>query len=574
MRWGANLQEDGRASFRVWAPKVDVLLLALAHRAPIPMQREADGDFFIQVDGVKAGDLYKYQFEDGRQCADPVSRSLPQGPSGPSEIVDPKAFVWSDASYAPTQRAQLILYECHIGTFTREGTFVAAISRLPHLKDLGINCLQIMPVATFSGRWNWGYDGVSPFAPHALYGGPLGLKALVDACHACGIAVCLDVVYNHFGPEGCVLCEFGYYLTNRYTTPWGDAVNYDGWGSAKVREYIVQNALYWLREYHIDALRLDAVQSMHDQSDLHILAQLSQAVHGEGKLLLAETEPCEIHLIRSNAEGGYELDAIYNEDFHHAAHVLLTQEAWGYYEAYCGMQDLATTLQKGTIREQGIQTRETAQLIAFLQNHDQVGNRPHSNRLSTQLSFAQQKTAAALLLCAPFLPLLFMGQEYGEMAPFAFFIDPQDPALVQAAHHMRNQQFGDTLYPDKRAFAQSHLTWHTASAEAQALLRLHKDLIAYRKAAPPQPGGEQPAYDLQRRWLSWEVAPSRHIVCYFGTEPMRMALPFATHALALAWHTQRPDYLGAQEVLFDAASNQLTLPCACALLLTSQGSAY
>lgn len=494
MKLGANI-ENGKVSFNVWAPNFDSLHLAIKQKA-FPMIKDERGYFSVELDHIKEHDLYSYLLPDGQKRADPVSRSLPNGVFGQTEIIDPKSFKWNDEHWKGIDQNDLIFYECHVGTFTREGTFRALIEKLPYLRDLGITCLELMPIASFAGRCNWGYDGVSLYAPHHLYGGPNGLKELVNAAHQAGIAIALDVVYNHFGPEGAFHVGYGPYLTNRYKTPWGDALNYDGPYSQEIRHFILQNALYWISEYHIDILRLDALHAIFDFSAHHILKELSAEVKnlseklGRKIYLAGESDRNDSNLIRPQKSGGQGLDLWWAEDFHHSLHVLLTHEKQGYYQDF-HKKDIDDALKEGVVYQgkyspyrkyivgNSFEGIDPNQLIIFSQNHDQVGNRPFGNRLSTQISFEEQKIAALLVLFSPYIPLLFMGEEYGEKNPFEYFVDYDNPELMQAIYEGRKKEFNlvESLpIPNFEAFERSKLSWE----KNEGLLTLYQTLIKLR----------------------------------------------------------------------------------------------
>jgi maltooligosyltrehalose trehalohydrolase len=477
------------------------------------MQR--DGEDFVATNPAVPGDRYWYVLDDGLAVSDPVSRFLPEGVNGPSEIVDPAAFRWTDAGWRGLELRDYVIYELHIGTFTPEGTFDAAIGKLDYLKQLGVTVVEIMPVAAFPGTRDWGYDGVSPFAVQASYGGPYGLKRFVDAAHRAGLAVMLDVVYNHLGPEGNYLPKFGPYFTAKHNTPWGDAVNYGCAGCEQVRRYVVENALYWIREYHIDGLRLDAVQTIKDESPYHIVAEIQDNVRTLARELnrkvcvIAETDENDPRYVRPRSEGGYGLNAFWSDDFHHALHAFFTGERQGYYQDFGDPRQIARALREGYVfqgeqfrfwsRPRGASAKGVplpANVIS-LQNHDQVGNRAKGERLTARLPRGVRKLASAFLLLAPHTPLLFMGQEYDETAPFQFFADFQDPALKKAVSEGRRSEFKDFDFrevpdpEDPATFERSKLTWADAPENRdmlewfRRLLRLRKQLVinAERTAA-------------------------------------------------------------------------------------------
>ena len=474
----------------------------LAPQRDIPMRRE--GEDFIATAPALPGDRYCYVFEDGLAVPDPVSRFLPESVHGPTEIIAPAAFRWSDSQWRGLEFREYVIYELHIGTFTPEGTFDAAIGKLEYLKQLGITVVELMPVAAFPGARDWGYDGVSPYAVQASYGGPDGLKRLVDGAHRAGLAVMLDVVYNHLGPEGNYLPKFGPYFTTRHKTPWGDAVNFDGDGREHVRRYVVDNALYWVREYHLDGLRLDAVQTIKDDSPVHIVAEIQDNVQtlarerGRPVSVTAETDENDPRYVRPRSENGCGLNAVWSDDFHHAVHAFFTGERQGYYQDFGDPLQIARALREGYVfqgepfrfwkRPRGGSARGVplpANIIC-LQNHDQVGNRAKGDRLTALVPRGVRKLAAAFLLLSPHTPLLFMGQEYDESAPFQFFADFQDPALKKAVSEGRRSEFKDFNFDevpdpeDPATFQRSRLTWADGQ-QNRDMLEWYRQLLRIRK---------------------------------------------------------------------------------------------
>jgi maltooligosyltrehalose trehalohydrolase len=503
---GANLVGE-HCEFRVWAPAARSVTLRLINAQgtrDLPMQREEDGHFALQA-SASAGDRYFYIVDGNKPVPDPVSRLLPEGVHGPTQIVDPEAFTWIDERWRGCPLRDYVIYELHIGTFTSEGTFDAAIAKLPYLKKLGITVIEIMPVAAFPGTRNWGYDGVSPYAVQASYGGPDGLKRLVNAAHELGLAVMLDVVYNHLGNEGNYLRLFGPYFTDKHKTPWGEAINYDQPGSAGVRRYFVENALYWIREYHFDGLRLDAVQTIQDDSPKHILAEIKENVAalaeelGRGVCVIAESDENDDKLVLPADRGGYGLDAVWSDDFHHALHAFFTGERKGYYQDFGRPEQIVRALEQGFVfqgepfqfwggRPRGTSSARIAAPahVLCIQNHDQVGNRAQGERLTAIIPRGAGMLAAALLLLAPETPLLFMGQEYDEPNPFQFFTDYGDPALQKAVSEGRRNEFKDFDFqdvPDPQApetFHRSKLNWRLAQGE-NLMLDWYASLLALRK---------------------------------------------------------------------------------------------
>jgi maltooligosyltrehalose trehalohydrolase len=457
---GAIPQGANRCGFRVWAPrarKVEVHLIAPIDRL-MPLQRDERGYHSGVVDDVPCGADYLFRLDDDHERPDPASRWQPEGVHGPSRVVDPW-FEWMDSGWPGLPLRDYIIYELHVGTFDQAGTFDGVIAHLAELKELGITAIELMPVAQFPGTRNWGYDGVYPFAVQDSYGGPAGLKRLVNAAHREGLAVVLDVVYNHLGPEGNHLGQFAPYFTDRYRTPWGAALNFDGPESDEVRRYFTENALYWIAEFHMDALRLDAVHAIRDFSAVPFLEELAEACHREAEArrrhihVIAESDLNMARHILPRELGGYGMDAQWSDDFHHCLHVLLTGERAGYYGDYGGVDQMAKVWREGYAftgepsryrrRRHGSSPRRNPvkQFVVCGQNHDQIGNRRLGDRWSATLTFEQLKLAAGTVLLSPFVPLLFMGEEYGETAPFQYFVSHLDPALIEAVREGRREEF-------------------------------------------------------------------------------------------------------------------------------------
>ncbi|MHB9027583.1 MAG: malto-oligosyltrehalose trehalohydrolase [Candidatus Latescibacterota bacterium] len=508
---GPTVLPENRCVFLLWAPlRKSVDVFVDNRRERIPLTPVLDGYWTATLSGVSPGMRYRYLLDGETERPDPASRFQPEGVHGPSEIVDGAAFPWGDSSWRGIPPERMIMYEIHVGTFTPEGTFDGVIGRLNDLSDLGVNALEIMPVAQFPGERNWGYDGVFPYAVQNSYGGPEGLRRLVDACHARGFAVILDVVYNHLGPEGNYLREFGPYFTSRYDTPWGEAVNFDGPYSDEVRNYFIENALYWLREFHMDALRLDAVHGVYDLSAYPFLAELNERVaawsreSGRPVCLIAESDLNDTKVIRSRDMGGYGFDAQWNDGYHHALHTLITGERTGYYTDYGKIAHLVKSLREGFIvsgqfssyrkRRHGNSSRDIPprKFIVFSQNHDQVGNRMLGERLSALVSFEALKLAAGAVILSPYIPLLFMGEEYGEEAPFLYFVSHTDPELAKAVNEGRKREFAEFLCQgeapapgESETFFHSKVRWENRGEGKHAvLLRFYRDLIRLRKTVP------------------------------------------------------------------------------------------
>jgi maltooligosyltrehalose trehalohydrolase len=512
MRIGANYIGKGRCEFTAWAPfagSIDLKIVTPEKRV-IPLQRIKNGYWATVIDEVIPGLLYLYCLDRNRDRSDPASHFQPEGVHGPSQVIDHKSFKWEDSGWKGIPLSEMIMYELHVGTFTDEGSFEAVIQRIDDLFAIGINAIEIMPVAQFPGERNWGYDGTYPYAVQNSYGGPEGLKRLVNECHKRGIAVILDVVYNHLGPEGNYLWDYGPYFTDRYKTPWGQAINYDGLYSNEVRNFFIENALHWFKNYHIDALRLDAIHGIYDFSAKPFLQELAESIEEfssrEGKkyYLIAESDLNDSRIVRPRNMGGYGIDAQWCDDFHHAVHTLLTAENQGYYIDFGDMEDLTKSLKEGFVysgqyseyrkRNHGNSSGDcpSEQFIVFAQNHDQVGNRMFGERLSNLVSFESLKLAAGVVLLSPYVPLLFMGEEYGEDNPFLYFVNHSDAELIEAVRRGRKEEFkafkwqGDLPDPQSvETFLKSKIEWDKRYQGKHKVLRdFYKELIQLRRTIP------------------------------------------------------------------------------------------
>jgi maltooligosyltrehalose trehalohydrolase len=522
-------------SFGVWAPRAERVDLVLGKDDRFPMVRAARAGWWeLESPFAAPGADYAFALDGGPPRPDPRSRRQPHGVHGPSRVVDPSAFEWTDAGWTGPARAGAVIYELHVGTFTPEGDFDTAIGRLDHLAQLGVDVVELMPVAAFPGGHGWGYDGVALWAVHEPYGGPEGLRRFVDACHGRGIGVLLDVVYNHLGPSGNYLGEFGPYFTDRHQTPWGPAVNLDDAGSDEVRAYIVENALHWLRDYHLDGLRLDAVHALADTRAVHVLEELSTAVDrlaarlGRSLVLIAESDLNDPRIITLRERGGMGVHAQWNDDFHHALHSLLTGERHGYYADFGTIGALAKTLTgayfhdgtwssfRGRGHGRPVNTALLAgnSFVGFLQDHDQIGNRALGDRIAASLSPGRLRIGAALLLTAPFTPMLFMGEEWGADTPWQYFTDHPEPDLGRAVREGRRREFSRHGWAaesvpdpqDPETFARSRLDWDEIRAEPhRGLLDWYRLLIALRHAEPdladPALAELRVALDETARWF-------------------------------------------------------------------------
>ncbi|MFA9431752.1 MULTISPECIES: malto-oligosyltrehalose trehalohydrolase [unclassified Egicoccus] len=555
---GATALDDGSTRFLVWAPAVERIEVVLDDGNRVaPLEPTGRGYHEATVDRVAAGDRYRYRLagiEEDRN--DPASRWQPEGLHGPSAVDDP-AFAWTDAGWVCPPLHEQVLYELHVGTFTPEGTFDAIVARLGELRELGVTTIELMPIWQFPGERNWGYDGVLPYAVQHSYGGPAGLRRLVDAAHAAGIAVVLDVVYNHFGPEDNHLPDFGPYLTDRYDTPWGQAVNVDGPHSDGVRRYFVENAVRWIREFHVDGLRLDAVHAILDQSAVHLLEEIAREVHAEARragrhaFVIAESDLADPKLVRSPERGGFGLDGQWLDDVHHALHVAFTGEQTGYYEDFTGLADLRRALRDRFVmagrwsphrqRTVGRPANDVPyhRFVACTQNHDQVGNRMLGERQSRLLDHEQLKASAAGLLLLPFTPMLWMGQEYAETALFQYFVSHTDPDLVRAVQEGRKREFayfadqGEAPDPQAEAtFARSKLDWSRRTQDPHAVvLALYRELLRLRRelGAVAAPDASDASGVLHTPGtLSWRRSRREDevlVVVHAGPGPVEVPLP-------------------------------------------------
>lgn len=512
---GAIRQADGTVEWCVWAPKAGQVQLVLERdgcREVHPMEAEPYGYFSFRNNNISEKLRYAYRLGKGCELPDPASRWQPDGVHDPSAVFSPGDYQWSDTGWTGVKREELVIYELHVGTFAPEGTLDAIVPRLGQLKELGITAVEIMPVGQFPGGRNWGYDGVYPYAVQNSYGGPRALQRLIDAAHGEGLAVLLDVVYNHFGPEGCYLAQFGPYFTDRYHTPWGDAVNYDGPESDPVRRFAVENARMWVRDFHVDGLRLDAVHAIYDFSARHILAELQEGVQqiareqGRTVHVIAETHQNDVRLTDPIERNGYGLDGLWSDDFHHSVRTLLTGNREGYYRDFGRPEQLAKALEQVFVydgcyspfrrRRHGMPAgdRDRSQFVVCVHNHDQVGNRALGDRSASYLPEPAQRLACGLLMISPCVPLLFMGEEYGERRPFPFFCSFGDDALIEAVRRGRREEFAEMQFewgeeiPDPQnpaTFDSARLSWQWPEGTFHAnLRRLYADLLAARRTWP------------------------------------------------------------------------------------------
>jgi len=504
-------REKARIEFRVFAyqkEKVSLLLQTKHGEKIIPMEQEEAHIYSTVVEGLGLDLLYKFRIENEGNYPDPYSNYQPQGVHGFSQIIDHASYSWNDKEWKGIDLDKLIIYELHTGTFSPEGTFRGVVNKLDYLLELGINAIELMPVTQTPGRWNWGYDGANLFSVNKNYGTPDDLKYLVDTCHQKGIGVILDVVYNHLGPEGNYLPVYGPYFTEKHKTAWGAAVNYDDNFSEYTRAMVLENIRFWLEEYHIDCLRLDAIHTIMDESSRHILQEMSSTAKevsqktGRKIFLIAETDENDVKVINPPEKGGYGIDAQWMDDFHHIIHSFLTGEKGGYYQDYGRLEGLEKAfknyLYTGEFSQFWQKNRGTDasqnpgyQFVVSLQNHDQVGNRARGGRISALVDFHFLKAAAGLIFLSPYIPLLFMGEEYAEKNPFLFFTDYEDSELQSAVSEGRRKEFKDFNWDeipdpqDEQSFFNSKLTprenW---TKENQWIFNFYRDLINLRKKHP------------------------------------------------------------------------------------------
>jgi len=602
---------DGTARFRVWAPEARRIEVVFEEHPPLALDREEGGYFSGAT--VNSARRYRYRIDDSEPWPDPCSRFQPQGVHGPSLLTDPSTFEWTDTRWRGVDIERQVIYELHIGAFTPEGTFDAAVTKLEYLRDLGITVLEIMPVAECPGRWNWGYDGVQIYAPYHVYGDPEALRRFVDRAHALGLAVILDVVYNHVGPDGNYLRKFSaHYFSRRYRTDWGEPFNFDGEHNAGVREFIIGNACYWIREFHLDGFRLDATQSIFDASEPHILAELTQRARAVAQprriIFVAENEPqCSEHLLPTSA-GGFDMDAMWNDDFHHSARVALTGSRDGYFHDYTGRaQEFLSCVRRGFLyqgqwyawqkksRGSPPSGRGASACVIFLQNHDQVGNTATGVRVVSQCAPSSYRALLTLTLLAPQTPLLFMGQEFGASTPFIFFADHTEK-LARLVHGGRREFIGQfrayaeaTLQasiPDpsaERTFLDSKLDWSECERNA-AMLGLHRDLLRLRANDPvisrqdvdTIEGASLSERSFALRWFDAEYG-DRMLIVNLGCESSSGSIaepllaPPRGCGWQVLWNSEAPQYggLGWFEPVAEHGRGPWRLQAQCAVLLVA-----
>jgi maltooligosyltrehalose trehalohydrolase len=580
MQPGIAFSPVGKAKVILWAPYAKKAAIVLPEQQLIiPLNKKDKGYWELESDQIQPNNKYKFLLDDTKELPDPASKFQPDGVHGASQAIDIQTAVWTDQNWQNPPLAEYIIYELHTGTFTPQGTFKSIESKLSYLKNLGITAIEIMPVAQFPGERNWGYDGVFPYAVQNSYGGPKGLMELVNACHKTGLVVILDVVYNHVGPEGNYFNEFGLYFTDKYRTPWGNAINFDDAWCDEVRSYFIKNVLMWFRDFHIDALRMDAVHAIKDFSPKHILQEMKEAVDelmvktGRTHYLIIEFDLNDKRFIDPIKQHGFGMDAQWIDEFHHALRVTAGGERNGYYEDFNGIAHLAKAYRDayvydGQYSQQRLKTFGTKtdnpgqQFVAFSQNHDHVGNRMLGERSSTLFSFEMQKLMAGAVMVSPYLPMLFMGEEWSEQNPFLYFVSHTDKELIEAVRKGRKEEFAafhaDGEAPDPQSettFEQSKLNWESLDKEHhKTMLHYYKTLIALRKKLPAlhslnrknltvQFNEQQQTLQLHR----WEE--EQHVYCFmnFSKEQQPLALPTEHGDLKVALDSSASEYKDAAE---------------------------
>ncbi len=600
---GINFSSRGESEVMVWAPgAASVSVILTDANDQVTLEEQADGYFSCLTPKLKPGDRYLFELDGVARYPDPASQFQPEGVEGPSEVFNVNHYHWQDQQWKNLPLRDFIFYELHTGTFSPDGTFAGISGKLDYLQQLGITAIEIMPIAEFSGDRNWGYDGVFPFAVHHGYGGPLELQRLVDACHQRGIAVVLDVVYNHLGPEGNNMEKFGPYFTDKYKTPWGSAVNFDDSGSDAVRKFFLENALMWFRDFHIDGLRLDAVHAIRDFGAVHVLSEIRMHVDmlsketGRPYYLIAECDLNDPKYLKSIEDGGYGMDAQWIDEFHHALRVTAGNERIGYYEDFDGLLHLAKSFMDAYVYD-GMYSRHRQKtfgrkatgipgekFVVFSQNHDQVGNRMLGERTSTLLSFEMQKVMAAAVLISPYLPLLFMGEEYGETNPFQYFVSHRDADLIAAVRNGRKKEFeyfhrGEEV-PDPQSidtFKASKLQWDLPNAgNHQAMLRYYRKLISLRRLLEPLASGtrdemkvrvvdEQQVLVVNR----WHNVSSIVGFFNFSQHVREITTPISLDGMNVRMNSASADWSGPEKKSTSVQGNLITLPAESFILFSN-----
>lgn len=611
MSVGAQLTNDGSGTrFRVWAPERKLIKVVFEDNQPsIPLQPEPHGYFSACASGVRAGARYKYELDGKETCPDPASRFQPVGPHGFSEVIDPNAFSWSDRAWPGVRLPRQIIYELHLGTFTENGTWSSAEAKLPYLRETGITVIEVMPIAEFPGKFGWSYDGVQPYAPASIYGQPDDMRSFIDRAHALGIAVVLDVVYNHIGPDGNYLPHFSpFYFSKKHKTDWGPGLNFDGEHCGPVRDFFTQNAAYWIRDFHLDGLRLDATQDIHDDSEPNILLEIGQAARKAAGprsiVLIGENEPQRTSLVKPIEAGGYGLDGLWNDDYHHTAMVALTGKADAYYTDYRGTpQEFISSMKYGYLyqgqhykwqnKRRGTPAFDVPRsaMITFIQNHDQIANSARGERAHEVSSPGRFRAITALTLLGPGTPMLFQGQEFGASSPFLFFAD-QKPALAKTVRKGRIEfleQWRSLRLPemlacfadpaDAETFRKSRLNFSEVEKHRNAYL-LHRDLLRLRREDPVISRQGEDGLDgavlsdnaFVLRYFSPGHAADRLLVVNLGVDlnlspaPEPLLAPPESAKWNILWSTEDPRYGGCGTAPLET-SDDWKIPGQAAVLL-------
>ena len=564
---GVTFSSTNQADVLLWAPTPKQVAIKLTESSEvIPLNKEELGYWSLTTPKIKPNASYTFVLDDEKECQDPASLAQPDGIEGPSKAIDTTSFHWEDQNWDTPALENYLLYELHVGTFTPEGTFAAVEEKLDYLKALGVNAIEIMPVAQFSNARNWGYDGVFWYAVQDSYGGASGLQHLVNACHYRGISVVLDVVYNHFGPEGNFLEHYGQYLTDKYHTPWGNAVNFDDAWCDGVRRHVLENAIMWFRDFHIDALRLDAVHALKDCSPVHILQELKQQVDrlmemtGRRHYLMVECDLNDPKFIKPLSEQGYGMDAQWIDEFHHSLRVTVGEKPTGYYADFDGISNLAKSFRDAYVYDgQFSEVRQKlfgykaeanpgSQFIVFSQNHDQVGNRKQGERSSVLYSYDTLKLMAGAVLVSPYIPLLFMGEEWGETSPFLYFANVSEPKLARQIKQGRKDEFSTSKstkeVPDpdtEDTYQQAKLHWDLIQQEPhQKLLRYYQTLIALRQQLPAlhnlnRQELEVTTCDEQQTLLLHRWHDDQHVLCLMNFSKKTQDVTISISASTMHW---------------------------------------
>jgi maltooligosyltrehalose trehalohydrolase len=595
---GLNFTSAATVNALAWAPYAASVSLFVDGKT-IPLEKKENGYWEKEISGLIPGTPYKFVIDD-RQFPDPASLSQPEGVHGSSALININNFPWSDNQWKGIEPEDLIVYELHTGTFSPAGTFDGIRDKIDYFKDLGITAVEIMPVSQFPGSRNWGYDGVFPFAVQYSYGGAEKLQKLVDAFHNENIAVILDVVYNHLGPEGNYLSAFGPYFTDKYHTPWGSAVNFDDQWCDGVRRFVIENALMWFRDFHIDGLRLDAVHAIRDFGAKHILEELKEnteqlsKVTGRKHLLIAETDLNDVRYINPIEKGGYGIDIQWCDEFHHSVHSLITSEKTGYYSDFGTIGMLCKSLNSAYVydgiyspsRKRTFGNKTTglpgSSFLVFLQNHDQTGNRLHGDRLSAMVDSEALKLIAGTLFFSPFIPLIFMGEEYGEKNPFLYFVEHSDPGLIKAVREGRKREFSyldeHESFPDPQSeetFNQSKLSWDIQSEQQAELLEFYKELIRLRKKHPvvrntDRNGTEADVVKDRNTILLLRQNNENITICImnFEDKPVTLELARQKKPLFVLLNSSGKDWNKIQNVSLEKKANEITINAKSVILLS------